>query len=102
MVYYVCNRCGYTTDRKQNLKTHLLRKNLCIPKINQIDRYNLLVSYGFDEESKLYEKVHFGKKIGSKSMNSAENCYDSSDEIFIKDGKLKCSYCDKTFAKKNI
>lgn len=100
MVQHICNRCGYTTIRKQNLRSHLLRKNLCNPEMNEMDRYNLLVLNGFDKESKMYEKTHFGKKFGSKSINSAENCSESSDEIFIKDGKLKCSHCDKTFAKK--
>ena len=56
MVNYECQRCGYQTTNKSYLKRHLLRKNLCKPIMNEIDRYYLLISYGFDEESKLYKK----------------------------------------------
>ena len=51
MVYYNCQRCGYNTNRKSAFKKHLLRKNLCKPKLNEITRYVLLCTNGFDEEA---------------------------------------------------
>ena len=81
MVQHICNRCGYTTNRKQNLKSHLLRKNLCQPEINQIDRYDLLVLNGFDEESKMYQKVT--KNTQNYQQKSTKN----DDNI--------CSHCNK-------
>lgn len=81
MVQHICNRCGYTTNRKQNLKSHLLRKNLCQPEINQIDRYDLLVLNGFDEESKMYEKVT------KNTQNYLQKSTKNDDNI--------CSHCNK-------
>ena len=57
MVNYNCLRCGYETHNKSYLKRHLLRKNLCNPKLKEIDRYELLLKHGFDEESKRYQKI---------------------------------------------
>jgi hypothetical protein len=54
----------------------------------------------FDQEAKKFEKEYLCKNKMSKSMNFDENSSNSTDEIFVKDGKLKCSYCDKTFIKK--
>ena len=54
MVNHVCVRCGYTTNRKQNLKNHLLRKFICEPINEDIDRYNLLIMNNFDKEANNY------------------------------------------------
>ena len=51
MVNYKCQRCGYETNHKSVFKKHLLRKNLCKPKLNEITRYVLLCTNGFDEEA---------------------------------------------------
>ena len=56
MVNHVCVRCGYTTNRKQNLKNHLLRKFICEPINEDIDRYNLLVMNNFDQEAIKFKK----------------------------------------------
>lgn len=91
MVQHICNRCGYTTNRKQNLRSHLLRKNLCQPEMNEIDRYNLLVSNGFDEESKLYEKSTFSpQKPHQNTPNPHQN---TSKKIY------KCKFCEKDFSR---
>ena len=88
MVQHICNRCGYTTNRKQNLRSHLLRKNLCKPLMNEIDRYELLVSNGFEEESKMYEKIHNCKPIVNPIVNP--NGITISSNI--------CDYCNKKFS----
>ena len=80
MVNYECQRCGYQTTNKSYLKRHLLRKNLCKPIMNEIDRYNLLISYGFDEESKMYEKITQSNSNTSSKSNS-----------------FKCKYCNKKY-----
>ena len=81
MVQHICNRCGYTTNRKQNLRSHLLRKNLCKPLMNEIDRYDLLVSNDFDEESKMYEK-------------SSKNTHSYPQKSSINEDNI-CRYCNK-------
>ena len=81
MVIHICNRCGYTACRKQHLKNHLLRKNLCNPKIEELDRYILLKSYGFVKEAKIYKNVKKCKP--NVNPNNTSNI---------------CQYCNKEFA----
>ena len=104
MVNYQCQRCGYTTINKTMFKRHLLRKNICLPKVKEVQRRKLLTINNLSNLAKNYgidnTDLEEDENVGSKSMNLSENSSDSCNEIFIKDGKLKCSYCDKTFAKK--
>ena len=37
MVNYKCIRCGYTTNDKTKIKSHFSRKNMCKPKLNNIN-----------------------------------------------------------------
>ena len=78
MVNHVCVRCGYTTNRKQNLKNHLLRKFICEPINEDIDRYNLLVMNNFDQEA-----INFKKS----SKNLQIHHHKIEDNI--------CKYCNK-------
>ena len=88
MVQHICNRCGYTTNRKQNLRSHLLRKNLCNPEMNEMDRYYLLISNGFDKESKMYENTHNCKPNVNPGVNP---------NGITKNGNI-CDYCNKAFS----
>ena len=36
MVYYECQRCGYNTTLRGNIKQHLNRKNICKPILDNI------------------------------------------------------------------
>ena len=36
MYKYNCFRCGYTTNRLQNFKRHLSRKNICKPRLSDL------------------------------------------------------------------
>ena len=58
MVNYQCQRCGYQTINKSYFKKHLLRKNLCEPKVEEITRYILLLQNGFDEEAKNHKIIN--------------------------------------------
>ena len=86
MVNYKCQRCGYETNHKSVFKKHLLRKNLCKPKLNEIQRYILLYNNGFDELAKIHEK-----SVNSKSKVSRK---------VSQNGLLKCKYCDKLYKHK--
>jgi len=86
MVNYKCQRCGYETNHKSVFKKHLLRKNLCKPKLNEIPRYILLSNYGFDELAKTYEK--------------SANCKSKVSQKVSLNGLLKCKYCDKFYKHK--
>ena len=102
MVIHTCNRCGYETNRNLNLKTHLLRKNLCKPKTEEIDRYTLLKLHGFDEEAKKYENI---EKYPPKSAKITKNIRQNPPKSIIsppKSDKIKnytCQFCNKEFTR---
>ena len=91
MVNYNCQRCGYNTNRKSAFKKHLLRKNLCKSKLNEITRYVLLCTNGFDEEATNF-------KLSTKNQ---QNIYKiSTKNVDKKSGENKednniCKFCSK-------
>lgn len=88
MVNYQCQRCGYETFHKSVFKKHLLRKNMCNPKLNEIEKHTLLKLNGFEEESKEQEIIH----------KKTQKFYD----ITLKTAKIhRCEFCDKTFSRKD-
>ena len=52
MVNYMCQRCGYTTNRKSNLKNHFKRKKICPPILKDYNIKKLCKIGGF----KIYNK----------------------------------------------
>ena len=38
MVKYNCQRCGFKTDHKNNFRKHINRKNICKPRLKEIDK----------------------------------------------------------------
>jgi len=95
MTIHTCSRCGYTTDRKQNLKLHLLKKKTCPPKFNETSIYDILKFHGFDEEASEYEIKH---NVVSNCTNLAPIC---TTKIIHNSNTLVCSYCDKLFTRKS-
>jgi len=84
MVNYKCQRCGYETSHKSVFKKHLLRKYLCKPKMNDIQRFDLLILNGFDEESKMYEET---AKITPKLRQNTPK------------KTITCTHCNKNFTR---
>ena len=58
MVLYICERCGYETMRKSNFKSHLNRKKICQPLLEDLDREFIKFKHGFG--SKKYEIAELG------------------------------------------
>ena len=48
MVNYQCNRCGYETKHKANFITHLNRKNICVPLLEDISIEEVKKYYNFN------------------------------------------------------
>ena len=42
---YICERCGYSTVYKSNLRNHYNRNNVCKPKLKNISPKWLIVEY---------------------------------------------------------
>ena len=53
MVYYECQRCGYNTTLKGNIKHHLNRKNVCEPILDNISIKQMKEIYNLNDTSKI-------------------------------------------------
>ena len=92
MVNYNCQRCGYKTNRKSAFKSHLLRKNLCKPILNELTRYTLLKSYGFDEEAKKHDNI---LEISSLTSSKKSSIHEDNSLDENKADNNICKYCSK-------
>ena len=95
MVNYDCQRCGYKTTHKSVFKKHLLRKNICKSKLNEITKQVLLLSNGFDKEaSNIKSSTFYPHNIHKVSTKT------STKNVDIKENKKEvvnniCIYCSK-------
>ncbi len=88
MVYYECQRCGYNTTLKGNIKHHLNRKYVCEPVLSDISIYNMKSIYN----------LNLNKKNPNESkMNPFESKMNKNES---KNGlnKFKCDYCCKFYS----
>ena len=72
MVSYDCPRCGYTTNLKGNIKKHINRKKICLPKLSEF-------------VPKECENRILNKEIIIKQFD-----------------KLTCQHCDKTYSRPDV
>ena len=91
MVNYNCQRCGYETNHKSVFKKHLLRKNLCKPKLNEITRYVLLLNNNFNEDAKKFKtstkNQQFIHKTSTKNVDKNNTENEGDNNI--------CDFCSK-------
>ena len=84
MVLHICNRCGYQTNRKQNLKKHLSRKFKCKIIMNKLQSSKKVTQNDYKNMNKI-------NKISQKSPKSNPKVTQNDYK------KYKCSYCDKLY-----
>ena len=89
MVYYECQRCCFNTNQKSIFRRHLLRKNICPLKLEELNKYQLLKINNFDEEAKQFENIP--KIYPFLSSENEDNIEDNID-------KNKCKYCNKVLS----
>jgi hypothetical protein len=93
MVEHKCRRCGYITDNKTNIKTHLSRKKECEAKYEDISRNvlleGLLSSRQFKE--KIYPCKYCDKKFADLSNRSKhqKKCRNLESKIIILEKELQ-------------
>ena len=90
MTFYNCCRCGYKTYQKQDFKRHLLRKNICKPKLIDIDEITFYQNY-VDDFPQVASKI---KVTAQKRTNNAQK---RTNNIKIH----KCDYCGNIFTRKD-
>jgi len=81
MVYYECQRCGYNTTLRGNIKHHLNRKNICKPVLSYISIYDMKSIYDLN--------------LNKKPQNDPYNPKIKNNEP--KNDPFMCSYCNKIF-----
>ena len=90
MVNYECRRCGYSTHHKSVFKKHLLRKNLCDPIFEEMDRYTLLITNKFDKDAEKYKIVPECKPNVNHEVGTNNNiCIHCGKKFKSRQGKYK-------------
>ena len=83
---FYCKRCGYTTNKKGNLKNHYLRKRPCKPILSNI-RFDTLIE-------------EFNKKSHTNTHKSHTNTHKSHTNTHKSHTNThKCNHCDKVFVR---
>ena len=98
MVYYECQRCGYNTTLRGNIKHHLNRKNICQPILDNISIEEMKDIYNLNE----INKIHQNNTIYTKNTPIFNEITPKNTEKNIKKMDIKtCSYCDKEFSRRD-
>ena len=105
MVNYQCIRCGYETKDKSKIKSHLSRKTICKPYLNDVnlDDYKEMIlnckKIVLDKKNKECQKNV--NTLSTKSPNCQKNVNTLSTNSNIvnseEDNKYECEFCEKIF-----
>ena len=71
MVLYLCHRCGYETKHKGSFVTHVNRKNICKPILDDISIKTIIKMYNLDVNKK---SPQFTTKNHNLKKKNDENC----------------------------
>ena len=117
MVNYECNRCGYVTKHKANFITHLERKNICAPLLEDVsieiiyEKYNLkktkkqhlndTQTATFDTQTALFDTHTNSTNSTQKAPKQHPSCTQiAPKQHFLAPKKNMCEFCEKTFTRK--
>ena len=99
MVNYICQRCGYTTNRKSNLKNHFKRKKICPPILKDYNIKKLCkinkIQYKDVKPSKQKKEIKCQPNVSQKRLTLSKNV--SQNVSQNKQNGFFCSYCLKKF-----
>lgn len=115
MVNFICIICGYKTERKCNLKDHLLKRKICSKTEHKIDRNELVKMLDNGNQYIEYLRIFLplvysvcpailDKTVDNDNIkNSAtastlETYIENYNKIIESGGSKKCSYCSKEFS----
>ena len=117
MVNYKCIRCGYETNHKSKMYSHLERKKVCKPILNNVnlDDYKSRIleceNIELDKSSlnlgkKRSISVDFAQKKNSNndqydSIMTQENSDNSDNNDIINEKVNLCKFCNKKFSRTN-
>lgn len=90
MSKYICQRCGYNTNRIQNLKRHILRKNLCKPVLNTLTKRELFENFKMN-------KHDVNAPVSYQCNTKSSKCNTKSCDTVNPKVLHYCNYCNKAF-----
>jgi len=113
MVKYMCIRCGYSTDHKSHLRSHLKNKKVCPDLYDKIDRKDLLEMLDTENKYSMYllEKYDTVKNTISEQLskiidfdidNVRQNCIRSASktgENGVKNAGILSKKCQNSVSK---
>ena len=98
MVYYECQRCGYNTTLRGNIKQHLNRKNICKPILDNISIKEMKEIYNLNEN----DKIHQNNTIYTQNTPICNKNTPIYTKKYTKKMDIKhCSYCGKEFSRRD-
>ena len=91
MVYYECQRCGYNTTLRGNIKHHLNRKNICEPILDNISIEEMKDIYNFE--------VKTMTPIDPKMTPIDPKMTPIDPKMNPNKSKYECIYCNNFYSK---
>ena len=98
MVYYECQRCGYNTILKGNIKHHLNRKNICNPILDNISIEQMKEIYNLNDTPQIHQiNTNYTKLTQKINEITPKNIEKYTKKMDIK----TCAYCNKEFSRRD-
>ena len=103
MIEYKCFRCGYEASQKIGLVRHLKRKNVCLPKNDDVSIESIINYYGFEQQKKpVFEQVKpvFTKNRQNQAKPGKSKFTTGKNQVkpaFCKNSTIFCDFCGKNF-----
>ena len=99
MVAYICDRCGYSTDLKGNIRRHFLKKKTCRVILKDVSIEQCFEEQLGEKMNSTLKNAENGPIHSKKTLKNAENLTKTKCENKT-DNNLTCIYCNTTFQHK--
>ena len=95
MVVYNCLRCGYCSNYKNNMKTHVFRKKLCFNNFQNLSS-NELKNKFMSEPASFLHKIILTEK--TSKIHIELNPFESIEKIESINHLFHCEFCENSFS----
>ena len=102
-----CNRCGYSTDIKGNLKNHFRRKRTCTATLSDVPVATLILALEASSTHNLHTTTHNYTQPTHKLHTTTHKLHTKTHKLHTKTHKLhklhtksfSCEFCKKKFSR---
>ena len=95
MVVYNCLRCGYCSNYKNNMKTHVFRKKLCNNNLQNLSSNDLQKKFTLNPSSFTYKIIPIEK---SSKIHSEFDPFESIEKNESINDLFHCEFCENSFS----